>query len=349
MATILAEDDFVPALIESLSQIAQENTRAIQRDQEVLWETVMEYGNVSTELNRERHAPAADRVPGKPQFASEFVSQHETEVALEREYYVVQHNDMVQKQRFTTGKNAGNSLTVTEEKVLAFLISKIKPDATSLEPIEMEIKTFCEVCGLGKGSTDNCYPHVKAAVEKLAGRVMWLYDDNTKSETTVRYIERVTMYKRSGKIRILFDPMLEPYLINLAGNYFQFSYHNILAMKSKYGIQLYKLLKSYYFRYPCLRISVEELKASLDATNYVKVSHVKEKVIEPALRDINTYSDLSVNIEYEKQGRTITHVVFSMNNLEHSRNEQHQREAQRRYYNAERALYPDEDILTRCY
>ena len=310
----------------------------------------MEDQSNTTELNREKKTATA-KTSGreKPQFASEFISQHETEVALEREYYVVQHNDMVQKQRFTTGKNAGNSLTVTEEKVLAYLISKIKPDATSLEPIEMEIKTFCEVCGLGKGSTDNCYPQVKAAVEKLAQRVMWLYDDNTKSETTVRYIERVTMYKRSGRIRIQFDSMLEPYLINLAGNYFQFSYHNILAMKSKYGIQLYKFLKSFYFRYPSLRISVEELKVSLDATNYVKFSHVKEKVIEPALRDINTYSDLSVNVEYEKQGRTITHVVFSMKNLEQSGNGLYQREAQRRYFNAERALYPGDDILNRCY
>ena len=291
--------------------------------------------------------PAAEKKLDKPQFASEFVSQHDEEIAQSREYYVVQHNDMVQKQRFTVGKNAGNSLTVTEEKVLAYLISKIKPGADSLEPIEMDIKTFCEVCGLGRGSTDNCYPHVKAAVEKLARRVMWLYDDATKSETTVRYIERVTMYKRSGRIRIVFDPLLEPYLINLAGNYFQFSYHNILAMRSKYSIQLYKLLKSYYFRFPCLRISLEELKTSLDATKYVKISHVKEKVIEPALRDINNYSDLSVTVKYEKEGRTIAYVIFTMNNLENSRNEESMKEAQRRYYNTEREIEPDFKLFDR--
>lgn len=296
-------------------------------------------------IGERKTAPEEIRKPEKPQFASQFASQHETEVAMEREYYVVQHNDMVQKQRFTTGKNAGNSLTVTEEKVLAYLISKIKPDATSLEPIEMEIKTFCEVCGLGRGSTDNCYPHVKAAVDKLARRVMWLYDDATQSETTVRYIERATMYKRSGRIRITFDPMLEPYLINLAGNYFQFSYHNILAMKSKYGIQLYKLLKSYYFRYPSLRISVEELKVSLDATNYAKISHVKEKVIEPALKDINTFSDLSVAVEYEKEGRTVAYVIFNMKSLEKARTDESMKEAQRRYYNAERALEPDFNLI----
>ena len=72
------------------------------------------------------------RKPDRPQFASEFVSEHDTEIALEREYFIVQHNDMVQKQRFALGKNAGNSLSVTEEKVLAYLISKIKPESTLL-------------------------------------------------------------------------------------------------------------------------------------------------------------------------------------------------------------------------
>ena len=85
------------------------------------------------------------RKPDRPQFASEFVSEHDTEIALEREYFIVQHNDMVQKQRFALGKNAGNSLSVTEEKVLAYLISKIKPESTSLEPVEMDIKTFVKL------------------------------------------------------------------------------------------------------------------------------------------------------------------------------------------------------------
>ena len=118
-------------------------------------------------------------------------------------------------------------------------------------------------------------------------------------------------------------------------------------MRSKYSIQLYKLLKSYYFRFPCLRISLEELKTSLDATKYVKISHVKEKVIEPALRDINNYSDLSVTVKYEKEGRTIAYVIFTMNNLENSRNVETMKEAQRRYYNTEREIEPDFKLFDR--
>ena len=90
----------------------------------------MEYDDKRIVLSGKPSADAGNgNRPEKPHYASQFVSQHETEVAMEREYYVVQHNDMVQKQRFTTGKNAGNSLTVTEEKVLALLLMHVLIEA----------------------------------------------------------------------------------------------------------------------------------------------------------------------------------------------------------------------------
>lgn len=276
-----------------------------------------------------------------PDFQTRSGDAHMLEVSQRREYYIVQRNDMTQNQRFISGRNSGKSLTLTEEKVLNYLISQIKPQAEHLEPMTLDIKTFCEVCGLGRGSTDNCYPQVKAAVDLLAGRVMWLRDQDG-SETTVRYIQRATMHKRSGKILIEFDPMMEPYLINLAGNYFQFSFHNILAMTSKYSIQLYKLLKSYYFKYPCVRFEIEDLRERLDATHYPRFSDLKDRVITPAVKDINTFTDLSVKVEYEKTGRSITHIIFSMKDLGGASAPLSVKEAHRRYYNVERAVDPEQ-------
>jgi len=281
----------------------------------------------------------------KPQFPSSFYDQHKEEVRQARDYYIVQHNDLVQRQRYSLGKNAGSSLTVTEEKILAYIISQIKPDATALEPLTFDIKTFCEVCGLGKGSNDNCYPQVKAAIEKLAGRVMWLSDRENGMETTVRYIDRATMYRGSGKVQIRLDEMLSPYLLNLAGNYFQFSYHNILAMKSKYGIQLYKLLKSYYFSFKKIKFSLEDLKQTLDAASYTNFANFRKKVMAPALRDINTYSDLAVKVEYEKTGKAYTHVIFEMWDLEKERTPYAIEEAKRRLENVRQEIDPDQMTL----
>lgn len=277
-----------------------------------------------------------------PAFESSFVSSHDLELAQARDYYVVQHNDLVQKQRYQLDRNGGLSLTLTEEKILAYMISQIKPDAKTLEPLTFDIKTFCEVCGLPTSQGVNFYNQLKAVITKLAGRVLWLSDRESGEETTVRYIDRAIMHKGKGQVKIRLDEMLGPYLLNLAGNYFQFSYHNILAMKSKYGIQLYKLLKSYAYNYPRIKFSLEDLKEHLDAASYANFANFKKKVIGPALKDINTYSDLAVTVEYEKTGRAFTHVIFTMKSLEKPRTPEDAEEAQRRYSNAEREIDPDQ-------
>lgn len=272
-------------------------------------------------------------------------SSHNLEVAHSRDYYVVQHNDLVQKQRFSLERNAGSSLTMLEEKVIAYLISQIKPGQEALQPITFDIKAFCEITGLAPGGETHNYTWIKGILNKLAGRVLWLYDRKEETETTVRYIDKAKLFKRSGRVEIRLDQDLGPYLLNLAGNYFQFSYHNILAMKSKYGIQLYKLLKSYVYSYPRIKFSLDDLKEHLDAASYANFANFKKKVLGPALRDINTYSDLDVTAEYEKTGRAFTHVIFTMKSLEQPRTLEEKEEKQRRYINAEREINPDQLII----
>lgn len=283
----------------------------------------------------------------EPVFESPALPAHALEIYQAREYFIAVHNDMVQKQIFAPDKNAGNSMTTVEEKILAYLFSKIKPDATELEPITLDIKTFCEVCGISRGPTDNWYPFIKAAITRLARRLMWLQDRETGKESIFRYIDDAIIEKKNGKVEIILSKKLSPFLLGLSGNYFQYSYHNILAMKSRYGIMLYKILKSYSFRYPSVKFYIEDLKISLDATSssYSNFANFKKKVLDPALEDINTFSDLQVKAEYVKTGRSFTHVIFTIKDLQKSNDPEVWHEARRRYENVEKVIDPNQYIL----
>ena len=59
-----------------------------------------------------------------------------------------------------------------------------------------------------------------------------------------------------------------------------------------------------------IEVSISELKKRIDAEQYTKISHFKERVLEPAILDINVYTELNMEYEYKKTGRTITHIVF---------------------------------------
>lgn len=259
----------------------------------------------------------------------------EYKTSQSREYLVVKHNSIIQQNKFQVAKNAGNSLSLLEQKILLYVISRIKPEDEELKEQIFDIAEFCRVCGIKAGGEN--YPYLKEVIAKLKGRVMWLVAED--SETTVSWIDKATLYKRSGKIKIRLDEDLKPYLLMLSKNYTAFPLHNIIKMKTKYGIMLYELLKSVAFMGENIEFSVDEIKDHLDAAGYDNFANFRTRVLLPALKDINTYTELKVDVEYRKTGRVNTHLLFTVSNLNESTLPADIEEAHRRYYNTDKELY----------
>ena len=125
-----------------------------------------------------------------------------------REFAAVKHNELIQNQHYTLEKGKGESLTLLEQKVLLYIISQIKPTDTELKEQWFDIKTFCEICGFNTSGAN--YDLLKDTITKLKSRVMWLYTE--EKETTVSWIDKATIYKHSGRIKIKLDDDLKPYL-----------------------------------------------------------------------------------------------------------------------------------------
>ena len=259
----------------------------------------------------------------------------EYQTSVSREYLVVKHNAIIQKNKYQVAKNAGNSLSLLEQKVLLYVISRIKPDDTELKEQIFDIAEFCRVCGIQPGGEN--YPYLKEVIAKLKGRGMWLVAED--SETTVSWIDKATIYKKSGKVKIRLDEDLKPYLLMLSKNYTAFPLHNIIKMKTKYGIMLYELLKSVANLGKYIEFSVEEIKEHLDCSNYDNFANFKKRVLLPALVDVNTYTELRVEVDYKKTGRSNTHLLFTITNLNQSTLPADIEEAHRRYYNTDKELY----------
>ena len=255
--------------------------------------------------------------------------------SISRDYLVVKHNTIIQKNKFQVAKNAGNSLSLLEQKVLLYVISRIKPTDEELKEQIFDIAEFCRVCGIQAGGEN--YPYLKDVIAKLKSRVMWLVAED--SETTVSWIDKATIYKKSGKIKIRLDEDLKPYLLMLSKNYTAFPLHNVIKMKTKYGIMLYELLKSVANLGSNIEFSVDEIKEHLDCVSYDNFANFKKRVLLPALNDVNTYTELKVEVDYKKTGRINTHLLFTIADLNKSQLPEDIEEAHRRVYNTERELY----------
>jgi len=224
-----------------------------------------------------------------------------SEIVLLREYKVVKHNNLIQRSRY--------ELSTQEQKIILYLITKIRPEDPEFDLYEFNIKDFCEVCGINSTSGGN-YALLKEIIKRLTDKSIWIKLDNG-DETVVRWIERPYINRKSGTIKIKLDELMRPYLLQLKEHFTAYSLYYTLAMKSKYSIRIYELLKSYENLSECI-FEIEELKKHLSAEKYKIYKDFRVKVLDIAIREINDFSDIIVTYTIEKKRQKADKIYFNI-------------------------------------
>ncbi len=222
----------------------------------------------------------------------------EEEKQKQRYSLVVKSNDLIRKNRF--------SLSITEQKIVLYLISKIKPTDTDLFEYDFDIKEFCEVCGIYYRPN---LSQLKIIIKHLRDKSMWITLPD-KSETLVAWIEKPFIYPDKGKVKVRLDRDMIPYLLQMKENFTKYELIAVLALKSKFSLRLYELLKSYEY-IGKVEISVSNLREMLMLENeYPKMADFKRYVIDKSLDEINRFTDIDIEYMPIKEGRTITGFLF---------------------------------------
>lgn len=233
-------------------------------------------------------------------------SERQDRAREERSLEVCKSNDMVQKARF--------SLSIQEQRTILYAISKIKPEDTYLKEYTFEIKDFYTMIGWSNQS----YTEFKAMLKALSDKSWWITikrEDGSEFESLVRWFTTVRSDKRSGKVTVKFHEDMMPFLLQLAqGTEFYTTYklQYVLPMSSQYSPRLYELLKSYQFNNKQWFFEIDELKHKLDCKNYTNFADFKRFALEPAVKEINKYTDIIIDYLVEKEGRKVVRIKFFM-------------------------------------
>lgn len=217
----------------------------------------------------------------------------------ERTQLVVKSNDLIQKARY--------NLTATQQKLLAYIISKIKPTDTELTEYEIRVEDFCLLTGIDKTWF---YSEFIDLIDDLDNnKSFWIETDDEIYKfrwfTDSRYI------KGKGKVKITLARTLKEYLLGLEQQYTKYELYNILALKSKYSIRLFELFKSYSYQYK-KEFSIDKLKELLLANvpSYKNFSNFKKYVLIPAITEINKYTELNVEYNTINKGKKVISIIF---------------------------------------
>jgi plasmid replication initiation protein len=213
------------------------------------------------------------------------------------ELTVVKHNELIQ---------ASYSLSLIEQRLILAGIAQI--DSTSELTQQHMFKVHAsDISDLMSVDRKNAYRDLKKAADMLWQREILIDGQADK----LRWIYRRAAYESNGGVvSLYFSPDLLPYLSELKANFTKYKLEYISNFRSAYGIRLYELLVQWASK-GSREVEVDWLKEAFQLEGkYSSIKNLKARVIQPAIDDINTHSNLWVTFGQRKCGRTITHLQF---------------------------------------
>ena len=199
-------------------------------------------------------------------------------------------------------------LTLNEQKMIIAICSQLDKNAENFSLVRMKVAdmaSFCEFTGKDR------YTVVKNVIMKLLDRKLMIHYDNggwygTHWLQSARYIPEESM------IEYRIDDTLKPELLKLKSAYLSTALSPLMTMNRDYSIRLYmfvkKMLKIHTFSY-----ELNEIREMFClGKTYEKISNLKNKVIEPAITEINEKSDINIKHEYINEGRSFTKIRFTV-------------------------------------
>lgn len=225
---------------------------------------------------------------------------NDEKLGKERSYVVAKDNRLITKSRY--------SLTLQQQKILLYLISRIKPTDEVGTVYELPVNEFIKICGY-----DNAYYYkaIKDDIKKLHDTSSWIEIEKGK-ETLFSWIDTAEINRNSGKIRITFHSTVSPYLFELREKYTQYNLYNVLCLSHKYSIRLYEYLMSMKYK-KVFEVLIDELKKRIDAEKYKSFGNFHSRVLKPAVYDINDYTDINIEYKLKKTGKTVKSIIFKIN------------------------------------
>lgn len=229
--------------------------------------------------------------------------RQELQVRSGRDMQIYKRDDMIQKGR--------HELSLQEQRCVLYAISKIKPDDTVFQEYTFELSDFYKVCGLQKES----YSELKVLLKGLADRSWWATIDENGTESVVRWFSVMRTNKKNGTVTVAFHQDMMPYLLELTKQgafYTHYQLKYILPMKSQYAIRLYELLKSYQKNNYSWFFEIDHLKKLLNCEKYVRFPDFRRFVLESAISEINSFTDITIRFEPITEGRKVVRINFYM-------------------------------------
>lgn len=240
-----------------------------------------------------------------------------------QKYIVAKDNQFIKKSLY--------DLSLMEQRILACAIATLDSRQELREnevPVcRMRLSSFCELCGIEKRGA---VKYLKGVLKKLHDTSYWIQREDG-SYKLFSWLTDADIIDKEDMIIVRLSLHLKPFLLNLNSDFTEFKLPMILRFTNKFSNMIFDLIYAEYkktgyiygverkYSSGTLKMSVEDMKLRVRVKkgqdeklvhNNIKFVDLRIHMLEPAIKDINKFTDIIVDIEYIMNGRKTEYILF---------------------------------------
>lgn len=211
--------------------------------------------------------------------------------------------------------NASYNLEVTEQRLILLSIINARETGkgiTAESKLEIHASDYMNHFDVDKSAA---YEALKGAVNNLFNRQFSFKeqkDDGTEFVVKSRWVSQIGYADEHATLQIIFAPAVVPLITRLEQHFTSYQLKQVQQLTSKYAIRLYEILIAWKSvgKTPVLEINDLRFKLGIEDSEYKRMSDFKARALEPAIKQINEFTDIKAEYVQHKSGRTITGFEF---------------------------------------
>jgi len=198
------------------------------------------------------------------------------------------------------------NLSLGEQRLIFTMISRIQPDDEDFKPYSISLSQLAEFLGI---DNNHMYADCKKMTKKLLEKVVEIKEEGRLLQT--HWVSSADYIDGTGVVKLTFDPLLKPYLLQLKGSFTSSKLEMLLCFRSQYTMRMYMLLKQYE-RLQVREIELLELRQILGirVEQYKKYAELKKNILHTTQKELKAKADLYFEFDEVKYGRGVGAIIF---------------------------------------
>ena len=212
--------------------------------------------------------------------------------------------------------NASYNLDLVEQRLILLAIIEARQSGKGInanDPLTVHAESYINQFHVHRNTA---YQALKDACNDLFARQFSYQELSAKGNIInkrSRWVSEVGYVDKEAVVQLIFAPAIVPFITRLEQRFTQYEIQQISELSTGYAIRLYELLIAWRStgKTPLIELNDFRHKMGVIESKYTAMCDLKKRVLDPAIKQVNEHTDITVKCEQHKRGRSIIGFSFS--------------------------------------